>query len=178
MNRQVFEARVLPHLDAGYNLARWLLRDVQAAEDAVQEAALRAFRHAHTLHDGDARPWWLAIVRNTCFTALARRRQGRLNHDEVDFDEVEFEATLASGQAAATDPAAQLQRTHTRQRIDAAIAALSPPLREVILLRELEDLDYAAIAAITGVPIGTVMSRLSRARARLRSALARDHLGD
>ena len=169
--RQDFEHRILPHLDAGYNLARWLLRNEQAAEDAVQEASMRALRYFDSLREQDARPWWLGIVRNTCFTLLERQRNGP---EWVDFDAAE--AALATAEQPGGDPAAQLQRRHTRAHIDAAIRALSPPLREVIVLREFEDLTYAQIATIAGVPIGTVMSRLSRARAKLREALSASHL--
>ena len=171
----MFEDHVLPHLDAAYNLARWLLRNEQAAEDAVQEASMRAFRYIDSLRGDDARPWLLGIVRNTCFTMLARQRNGP---DLVEFDEAEFEAALGAAEAGACDPAAQLQRRRTRVQIDAAIRALSPPLREVIVLREFEDLDYAQIAKIVAVPIGTVMSRLARARVKLRSALSLTSLGE
>ena len=167
--RQVFEARVLPHLDAAYNLARWLLRDERAAEDAVQEASLRAFRYLDALRDGDARPWLLGIVRNTCFTLLESRRQAP---PVAEFDEAAFEAELAH-----TEPPARLQQQRTKLAVDAAIRALAPPLREVIVLRELEELEYAQIAAIAGVPIGTVMSRLHRAREQLRRALSLSRLG-
>ena len=94
-DRQVFEALVLPHLDAAYNLARWLLRSEHAAEDAVQEASLRAFRYIETLRGDDARPWLLGIVRNTCFTMLERTRS---QPQWVDFDEAEFEAALGEAQ--------------------------------------------------------------------------------
>ena len=174
-NRQVFEALVLPHLDAAYNLARWLLRSEQAAEDAVQEASMRAFRYIETLRGDDARPWLLGIVRNTCFTMLERTRN---QPQWVDFDEAEFEAALGEAQPRDTDPVAQLQQRRTRLQIDAAIRALSPPLREVIVLREFEDLDYAQIAKAVAVPIGTVMSRLARARHKLRAALSSISLGE
>ena len=172
--RQAFERLVLPHLDAAYNLARWLLRSDQAAEDAVQDAAMRAFRYIDSLRGADARPWLLGIVRNTCFSAMERVRH---TPQQVEFDEAEFEAALADG-ARGTDPAVELQRRHTRLEVDAAIRALSPPLREVIVLREFEDLDYAQIAQIAGVPIGTVMSRLSRAREKLRGVLSLTILGE
>ena len=168
-NRQVFETLVLPHLDAAYNLARWLLRSEQAAEDAVQEASMRAFRYIATLRGDDARPWLLGIVRNTCFTMLERTRN---QPQWVDFDDAEFEAALGEAQQRDADPVLLLQQQRTRALIDAAIRALSPPLREVIVLREFEDLDYAQIAKIVAVPIGTVMSRLARARDKLRSALS------
>jgi RNA polymerase sigma-70 factor (ECF subfamily) len=173
--RQRFETLVLPHLDAGYTLARWLLRDEPAAEDAVQEASMRAFRYIDSLRGDDPRPWWLGIVRNTCFTMLERTRN---QPQWVDFDDAEFEAALGEAQHRDTDPVAQLQQRRTRSQIDAAIRALSPPLREVIVLREFEDLDYAQIAKAVAVPIGTVMSRLARARHKLRAALSSISLGE
>jgi len=172
--RLAFDTLVLPHLDAAYNLARWLLRSEQAAEDAVQEASMRAFRYIDSLRGDDARPWLLGIVRNTCFTMLERVRNGP---QWVEFDDAEFEAAQGEAQSRESDPVAQLQRQRTRVQIDAAIRALSPPLREVIVLREFEDLEYAQIAKIVAVPIGTVMSRLSRARERLRAALSPTSLG-
>lgn len=162
----MFEERVLPHLDAAYNLARWLLRDARAAEDATQEASLRALRYLDSLRDGDARAWLLGIVRNTCFNALSRSRRAGT---EVEFDSAEFEAALAAPET--SDPAVALEQARLGRRIDAAIQALSAPLREVLVLRELEDLEYAQIAQIVEIPIGTVMSRLSRAREKLREAL-------
>ena len=167
-SRRTFETLVLPHLDAAYNLARWLLRDERSAEDAVQEASLRAFRYIGSLRGDDARAWLLGIVRNTCFTLLERQRNGP---DLVEFDDAEFEAALGA------DPAAQLEQRRLRTQIDAAIRALSPPLREVIVLREFEDLDYAQIAQIVAVPVGTVMSRLSRAREKMRSVLSQSNPG-
>jgi RNA polymerase sigma factor (sigma-70 family) len=171
---QIFDACVLPHLDAAYNLARWLLRNDQAAEDAVQEALMRAFRYIDALRGDDARPWLLGIVRNTCFTVLERQRGGPAL---VEFDDTEFEAALGFAEPGASDPSALLQQQRTRVQVDAAIRALSPPLREVIVLREFEDLGYAEIAKIIAVPIGTVMSRLSRAREKLRAALSTSNLG-
>lgn len=172
---QIFEARVLPHLDAAYNLARWLLRDESAAQDAVQDASMRAFRYIDSLRGDDARPWLLGIVRNTCFTVLERQRNGP---QWVEFDDEEFEAAAGVAERRSSDPALQLQQQRTRVQVDAAIRALSPALREVIVLREFEDLEYAQIAVIAGVPIGTVMSRLSRAREKLRGALAQASLGE
>jgi RNA polymerase sigma-70 factor (ECF subfamily) len=168
-NRQAFETLVLPHLDAAYNLARWLLRSEQAAEDAAQEASMRALRYIGTLRGDDARPWLLGIVRNTCFTMLERTRN---QPQWVDFDDAEFEAALVEAPQHGADPVLQLQQQRVRLQVDAAIRALSPPLREVIVLREFEDLDYAQIAKIVAVPIGTVMSRLARAREKLRAALS------
>ncbi len=157
---------MLPHLDAAYNLARWLLRNAQEAEDAVQEASLRALRYAGALRGEDARPWLLGIVRNTCFNMLERQRR---QAEMLEFDSAEFE--LARG-ATEAEPMEQVQQRRLRMQIDAAIRALSPALREVIVLRELEGLAYDEIARIAGLPIGTVMSRLSRARALLRKALS------
>ena len=166
MNRPAFEHRVLPHLDAGYNLARWLLRSDAQAEDAVQEAVLRAMRYFASLREGDARPWFLGIVRNACFSALERQRHAP---ETLEFDEEGFARDVAG---AGPGPEGALHEQQVRMRVDAALRALSPPLREVVVLREFEDLDYAAIAHIAGVPVGTVMSRLSRARDKLRQALA------
>ena len=164
-----FEATVLPLLDVAHNLARWLLRDAAAAEDAVQEAALRAFRYFGSLRGGeDAKPWFLGIVRNACFTALARER-GRADVtllDEDGWDELE-----ARSPSPVPDPLAALGTRREQVLVDTALRALSPPMREVIVLRELEGLDYRDIALIAGIPIGTVMSRLSRARAQLKQQL-------
>lgn len=166
MDRSAFERRVLPHLDAGYNLARWLLHGDSQAEDAVQEAALRAMRYFDSLQGEDARPWFLGIVRRTCFDALARARQWPQPTGDDEDGQGSDTADSAAG------PEALLYGREIGARVDAAIRALAPPLREVVVLRELEGLDYAAIARIAGVPVGTVMSRLSRARERLRQALA------
>ena len=163
-----FDSLVLPHLSAGYNLARWLLRDDASAEDAVQEAALRAFRYFESLRGDDARNWFLGIVRNTCFTHLGRSSSA-MEQTGLEDAEIEF-LQVASGEVS-PDPAQTFNRERECTRVNAAIRALPPPLREVIVLRELEDLDYADIAKVAGIPIGTVMSRLSRARARLRVAL-------
>src|SRR6478736_1241747 len=160
-----YEAAALRHLPAAYNLARWLLRDDRQAEDAVQEAYLPAFRFFDDLRGDAARPWLLGIVRNACYDWM---RQHRHLADQVEFDELRD-----SGDAAAAfgDPALAWERQARGQRVDAAIEALAPPFREVIVLRELEEMSYEDIARVAGIPIGTVMSRLSRARALLRTAL-------
>ncbi len=164
-----FEAAVLPLLDAAHNLARWLLRDAGAAEDAVQEAALRAFRYFGSLRSGeDAKPWFLGIVRNACFTALARER-GRA--DVTLLDEDAWDRLEAQSPSPAPDPLAALGTRREQTLVDAALRTLSPPMREVIVLRELEGLDYREIAQVAGIPLGTVMSRLSRARAQLKREL-------
>ena len=160
---------MLPCLDAGYNLARWLLRDEAAAEDVVQESVLRALRYFAALKGSDARPWFLGIVRNACFTHLADRR-GR--PEQSGFEDQALEAFQQHAGLAAPDPAQEVQKGRDRLRIDAAIRMLTPPLREVIVLREIEGLEYAEIALIAAIPMGTVMSRLSRARSRLKELLS------
>lgn len=176
-----FEAAALPHLDAAWNLARWLLRDDQLAEDAVQEAYLRAFRFFDGLRGESARPWLLGIVRNACFDWM---RQNRQLADQVEFDELRDSETAmeSAGAGAATpagsgDPARQWELRAQGERINAAIDALPPVYREVVVLRELEEMRYEDIARIAGVPLGTVMSRLSRARALLRESLRDDRPG-
>lgn len=168
--RQAFESLVLPHLDAAYNLARWLLRDPSVAEDAVQEASLRAFRYIGSLRSEDARAWLLGIVRNTCFTLLERRRSAP---DTVDFDDSAFEVAAGADEPGRSDPAVLLEQRKLQAQVDAALRTLPPALREVIVLREFEDLEYAEIARIIAVPVGTVMSRLSRAREKMRAALSK-----
>jgi RNA polymerase sigma-70 factor (ECF subfamily) len=163
-----FEAAVLPCLDGAYNLARWLLRHDSEAEDAVQEAVLRALRYQASLRDGPVRPWFMTIVRNVCFRHLEVRR-GR--QEQTGYDDDALEGLQHDAGLSAPEPSAALAAQRDGQRIDEAIRKLPPPLREVIVLRELEGLDYAEIAQVAGIPVGTVMSRLSRARARLRLAL-------
>jgi RNA polymerase sigma-70 factor (ECF subfamily) len=166
-----FELAALPHLRAAYNLARWLLRDANQAEDAVQDAFLNAFRRFDELRSESALPWLMAIVRNTCFDSMRRDRHFA---DQVEFDEVRDSGELAvdANTAASADPAAICERRECSDRVDAAIKSLPPLFREVIVLRELEEMTYQDVASVVGVPIGTVMSRLSRARALLRKALA------
>ncbi len=163
-----FDALVLPHLAAGYNLARWLLRDEHSAEDAVQDAAMRALRYFHALQGDNARSWFLGIVRNVCMDHL--RRLG--TQEEAGLEDDALEAAQYAAGLVAPDPAAALEQERQREQVNAAVRALPPAMREVIVLRELEGLDYAEIGAIAGIPTGTVMSRLSRARARLRETLA------
>ena len=171
-----FEAAALPHLDAAWNLARWLLRDDQLADDAVQEACLRAFRFFDGLRGESARPWLLGIVRNACYDWM---RQNRQLADQVEFDELrDSEAVSAPSSPEAGDPARQWEQRVQGERVNAAIDALPPVYREVIVLRELEELRYEDIARIAGIPLGTVMSRLSRARAMLRESLRDERPGD
>jgi len=157
-----FEQLVLPHVDAAFNLARWLLRGRTDAEDVAQEALLRACRFIRGFHGGDARAWLLQIVRNTCYTWLEKNRPMELS---MEFDE---EIHL---QACATPETLAIARDD-RERLIIALETLPPRFREVLVLRELEGCSYKEIAAITSLPIGTVMSSLSRARRQLHSALA------
>lgn len=154
-----FEQTALPHLDAAYNLARWLTRDEKDAEDVVQEAYLRAIRHFGTFKGGDARPWLLAIVRNTYYTWVRHNRSAKV---EIAFDE-EMHAETPDP----TDPEKLLLREMDRQMLRRAIRTLPTEFLEVIVLREFEELSYKQIADVVQVPVGTVMSRLSRARRRL-----------
>lgn len=155
----VFEETVLPHLDAAYNLARWLTRDERDAEDVVQEAFLRALRHFGTFKGGEARPWLLAIVRNTYYTW---RRSNRSPEEETVFEEDKH--PLADE---GSDPEILLLREAERQRIRRALRTLPKEFLEVIVLREFEELSYKEIAEVVQIPCGTVMSRLARGRKRL-----------
>jgi RNA polymerase sigma factor (sigma-70 family) len=168
-----FEALALPHLNAAYNLARWLVRDAHQADDIVQDAYLRAFRFFDSLQGEDAKPWLLRIVRNTCFTWLRGNRHGRGHGTEtVEFDEERDSAEQSVGLTRVDDnPESLLLQKIDAHHINAAIAGLPPKFREALVLRELEEMSYEEIAAIADIPIGTVMSRLSRARVMLRAAL-------
>ena len=162
-----FEAVVLPHLDAGYALARWLTRNDADAADVVQEACLRAFRYFDSYHDGDAKSWLLKIVRRTSYDWLERNRPAEVVPLELEGDP---DGSVHSPPTGALDADALLESRSDLRRLDLLIESLPPPLREAIVLRELQELDYRQIAEVTGVPIGTVMSRLHRARAALRRA--------
>jgi RNA polymerase sigma-70 factor (ECF subfamily) len=162
--RSRFEATVLPHLDAAYNLARWLTRDGHDAEDVVQEAFCRAFQFFDGFRGGDARAWLLQVVRNTCYTWLERHR-GR--EPALSFDE-----DLHGEASEALNPEKLFLRRADQQMLREAVEALPVPFREVIVLRELEGLSYQEVAAVAGIPVGTVMSRLARARGRLQQRLA------
>ena len=164
-----FERQVLPHLDAAYNLARFLMRNDQDAEDVVQEASLRAFRFFEGFRGENSRAWFLSIVRNTSYTALKRQRG--------DEDNVVFDEELHGGQIPPMDPGAELDRAQDRQTVRAAIDQLPAEFREAITLRELEGCSYKEIADIAGVPIGTIMSRLARARRQLQMILSTTYPG-
>jgi RNA polymerase sigma-70 factor (ECF subfamily) len=160
-----FERQVLLHLDAAYNLARFLMRNAHDAEDVVQEAALRAFRFFESFRGENSRAWFLTIVRNTAFTALKR--------DRMDEETVVFDEELHGGQIPPLDPGIALDRVLDRQTVRAAIEQLPAEFREAITLRELEGMSYKEIADIAGVPIGTIMSRLARARRQLQLLLTK-----
>ena len=168
---ETFERIVLPHLDDAYTLARYLLRDEHDAQDVVQDAVLRALRHFDGYRDGDARAWLLAIVRNCCRSAQAGSGGAVLL--------VVHESSLSEGEAArmkaqpdlAATPEEEALRKDDVSRVRSAIEAIPEPFREAVVLRDLEDLSYAEIAEVTGVPVGTVMSRLSRGRGMLAKEL-------
>ncbi len=161
--RAWFEQAVLPHLDAAYNLARWLTRDDHDAEDVVQEAYLRAYKFFDGTSDQDRRAWLLAIVRNTCYTWL---KQNRPREASVPFNE---QVHGAAGEW--SDPLRLLEQRAASERVRAALEQLPIEYREVLVLRELEGMSYKEVAKVAGLPLGTVMSRLSRARQRLQQAL-------
>jgi RNA polymerase sigma-70 factor (ECF subfamily) len=166
-----FEQRVLPHLDAAYNLARWLTRNDQDAQDVVQEAFLRAFRFFGSLRDSDARPWVLTIVRNTAFTWLEKNRPS----DLVAIDDATTipADTVSAGHVSPveTNPEVIVLQSVNRKLVNQALEEMPVAFREVLVMRELEDLSYKEIAAIADIPLGTVMSRLSRGREMLRESL-------
>jgi RNA polymerase sigma-70 factor (ECF subfamily) len=161
-----FETLMLPHLDAAYNLACWLLRDSHDAEDAVQDACVRAYRAFDRFHGADGRAWLLTIVRNVCYSQM---RQNRRAPEEVAFEDEVHGSTEGPADANALDwsevKGAQLRN---------ALERLSPEYREVLVLHEIEGLAYRQIAGVAGIPIGTVMSRLARARAKLQAELLDD----
>ncbi len=163
MAGRTFEEAVLPHLDAAFNYARWLTRGRGEAEDVVQEACVRALRYFSSLRSDDARAWLMAIVRNTWYRRVARAGQARIAPLEDSADDP------IDGQP---DPEATVIRQQSVDAVRFAIEALPADFREIIVLRELEGLSYKEIATVVGIPIGTVMSRLSRARERLLAALA------
>jgi RNA polymerase sigma-70 factor (ECF subfamily) len=163
-DRARFEALVLPHLDAAHNLARWLVRGAEEARDLTQDALLRAHRHFPGFRGGDPRAWLLRIVRNTCYTWLQRTRT---RPAPAEFDEERHAVPAATPESLAIAGA-------ERERLRRVLEELPDQAREVLVLRELEGLSYKEISAVTGVPLGTVMSSLSRARRRLEQALMTD----
>jgi len=158
-----FEQVIVPHLDAAYNLARWLTGNDPDAQDVVQEASLRALQFFGGFRGDRGRAWLLAIVRHTCFTWL-RKHRGR--EPALIFDE-----DMHSPTSEATNPQQLLLREEDRQLLHQALEELPAEFREVIVLRELEGLSYKEIADIAAIPVGTVMSRLARGRDRLQQRL-------
>jgi RNA polymerase sigma-70 factor (ECF subfamily) len=162
--RERFEQAVLPHLDAAYNLARWLTRNEHDAQDVTQESFLRAFRFFDGYQGGNMRAWLLTIVRNTCYTWL---HQNRPADSSVEFDE-EIHSGESPGGA---DPELQVLASADKETVHRALEELPEIFREVLVLREMEGMSYKEIADVASVSIGTVMSRLARARTRLRQSL-------
>jgi RNA polymerase sigma-70 factor (ECF subfamily) len=161
--RDRFEQVLLPHLDAAYNLARWLTHSEHDAEDLVQEAYLRALKFFGGFHGANARAWLLTIVRNACYTWL--------EHERARGTATAFDDELHGVGCDASSPEKNLVREEVRQSVRQAVEGLPLELREVVVLRELEGLSYKEIAAVAGIPMGTVMSRLARARQRLHERL-------
>ncbi len=158
-----FEEIVFPHMDAAYNLARWLIRDEHDAQDLVQEAYLRAFRFFDDFRGGDSRAWLLTIVRNTCYSWLDHNRARDVT---TPFDE---EIHTTGGDA--WDPSALALKSGDIEMLKTSLEELSVEFREIVILRDLEGFSYKQIAEITNIPVGTVMSRLARARERLKNIL-------
>jgi RNA polymerase sigma-70 factor (ECF subfamily) len=162
-----FRDAALPHLDDVYTLARYLLRDAADAEDAVQECYLRALRHFDSYRGPAMKPWLFAILRNVCRAEYARRASS----PTAPIDDVPDDAAQTPlWHEAQETPEAQMLRRWDSTTIGRLVAALAEPFRETLVLREIQDLSYREIADIVGAPVGTVMSRLARARAMLRSA--------
>ena len=163
--RERFEQAVLPHLDAAYSLARWLTRNDQDAQDVTQEACLRAFRFFDGYQGGNMRSWLLTILRNTCYTWLHQNRRG---NSTEEFNE-EVHSPEFSG---STDPEIQVMASADKETLRCALEQLPDAFREALVLREIEGMSYKEIADVTSVSLGTVMSRLARARTRLRQTLS------
>jgi RNA polymerase sigma factor (sigma-70 family) len=160
--REQFEASVLPHLSAAYNLARWLTRNDHDAQDVVQESCLRAYKFFGGFRGGDGRFWLLTIVRNTCYTWLQQNRPRELVDSLDDAANIESDAP---------SPEAEFIKSADRAVIIKALEELPLEFREILVLREMEGMSYKEISDMSGIPMGTVMSRLARARKRLQQAL-------
>jgi RNA polymerase sigma-70 factor, ECF subfamily len=163
-----FRDAALPHLDAVYTLARYLLRNSSDADDAVQECYLRALRHFDTLRSQDVKPWLLAILRNVCRVEYGRRSRVLLY--DVNAEPDKSQDTIPMWREAQDTPETEMFRKLDAQAIQGLVAALPDVFREVIVLREIEDLSYREIAEVVSAPVGTVMSRLARGREMLREA--------
>jgi RNA polymerase sigma factor (sigma-70 family) len=162
--RERFEQAVLPHLDAAYSLARWLTRNDQDAQDVTQEACLRAFRFFDGYQGGNMRGWLLTILRNTCYTWMHQNRRG----DSTELFNEEIHSPESSG---GKDPEIQMLAGADKETLHRALEELPGIFREVLVLREIEGMSYKEIADVASVSLGTVMSRLARARTRLRESL-------
>jgi len=168
IKRLRFEREVLPHMDAAYNLARWLLRGNEDAEDAAQDACLRAYKYFDGFHGGNAKAWLLKIVRNRCYSWLKERRgMESMSADEDGRLDPKHEEALAEAGHGFPSPEAALIAKADRALLHASLDKLPPDFREVLILREIEELSYKEISQIAEIPIGTVMSRLARGRALL-----------
>lgn len=176
-----FEQLIVPLLDSAHNLARWLARDDCDADDIVQEACLRAYKYLDGFEGGDPTGWLLAIVRNAGFSWMRRKRRvaAQTDGDAVDEEALDDEAPTigAASQHLSRDPESLLIARQERMRLDRLIRRLPPEHREMVVLRDIEDLSYREISAVAGIPLGTVMSRLCRAR-RLLQRWARAREGE
>ena len=168
-----FQQVMSPHFDAAYSLARWLLRDDHDAEDVLQDAVIRAFRFFSGFGGENPRGWLLKVVRNTAYAFLRKNREREL---DTEFDDKLHGDPETSGRSSET-PEVSLERSAQRSLLNEAIAALPVEFREVFVLREMEGLSYKEIATVAQIPIGTVMSRLSRARRHLQAAIGPLELG-
>ena len=168
-----FEAQVLPHLDAAYRYARWLARSRNDADDVVQEATLRAYRSFEDLRGADGKAWLLTIVRN-CHLTAAKRRQRRLLVPLPGEDDEQIGALIAG----TPDPETLAIHRDDQRTLQRLLSALNEDHREILVLREIEEMDYRQIAAVTNLPIGTVMSRLARARSALRTRWQQEAKGE
>jgi RNA polymerase sigma factor (sigma-70 family) len=172
--RHRFEALVLPHLDAAYRFARWLSRSPSDADDLVQEAVLRAFRGFDALRGSDVKAWLLTIVKNCHLTALKQQQRRAFVPLPEEHDVQDGEAMIAT----TPDPESTSVRRDERRMLHRLMSALPEEHREVLVLREIEEMDYREIATVTNVPIGTVMSRLARARAALKAVWLKEAEGE
>ncbi len=172
---QRFKEMVLPHLNAAYNLARWLTRNDQDAEDVTQEATLRAFKFFDSFRGEQGRAWLLGIVRNTCYTKFQKNRGQELN---TPFDDESHSLESQNPGTPHGNPESILSRHEDFKQLNRALERLPVEFREAVVLKDLEDLSYKEIADVTAVPLGTVMSRLARGRKLLRAYLAPMKQGD